>query len=284
MAVLYVAASDQATANHVTNSTSRWSVDADVTGNDATTLGALDSCITAAVDTDVMVDLIVEDIPAVDTNGTPEIEDDSGGAFAFHAETAYDASAMSVTGVDAEFLLGSLPGSSIFTVLEVAGLPDTDGLFQFDAVDLGVVPDTTESGSGVLARVTFHIDADAAPGAYTISVPLAVHYDPAQVSYLAPIVYSAQIAVGVPCPGNALVGDVDCNGNVNSVDGLKILRASASLPVAQTEPCNDMGTQSPPVGDVDCNGTTTAVDALKILRSGAGLGYSKVHYCDDIGT
>jgi hypothetical protein len=111
----------------------------------------------------------------------------------------------------------------------------------------------------------------------------SAHVDLQGLSVPTSIVYSAQIAVDVPCPGPAMVGDVDCSAIVNAVDGLKVLRFGAGLSVAQTEPCNDVGTQSPGVGDVDCSGTTNAVDALKILRFGSGLGYTKIHACDDIG-
>ncbi len=38
-------------------------------------------------------------------------------------------------------------------------------------------------------------------------------------------------------------GDADCDGDVDSVDALKILRYVAALPVAQTEPCPDIGTE-----------------------------------------
>ena len=37
------------------------------------------------------------------------------------------------------------------------------------------------------------------------------------------------------------VGDVDCDRDIDSVDALKVLRHVASLPVAQTEPCQDIG-------------------------------------------
>jgi hypothetical protein len=39
-------------------------------------------------------------------------------------------------------------------------------------------------------------------------------------------------------------GDVDCSGEVTSVDALKILRFVADLPYTQTEPppCPDIGT------------------------------------------
>ena len=53
--------------------------------------------------------------------------------------------------------------------------------------------------------------------------------------------------IGVGMPGFAahggqhLQGDVDCGGDVSSVDALKVLRYVASLPVNQTEPCTDIG-------------------------------------------
>jgi len=37
------------------------------------------------------------------------------------------------------------------------------------------------------------------------------------------------------------MGDVDCNGVVNSADALRILRYSAGLSVNQSEPCTDVG-------------------------------------------
>lgn len=36
-------------------------------------------------------------------------------------------------------------------------------------------------------------------------------------------------------------GDVDCDGSVNAVDALKILRHNAGLPVSQTQPCTAIG-------------------------------------------
>jgi len=36
-------------------------------------------------------------------------------------------------------------------------------------------------------------------------------------------------------------GDVDCDGSVNAVDALKILRQNAGLPLTQTQPCPSIG-------------------------------------------
>jgi len=267
--------------NHLTDTTTRWAIDANSSGNTAASYGPIDDCVMADAGSDVTIDVIAEDIAAVDDQGTPEPEDDVGGVIGFHLKLTYDEAAFSITGVDADFLLGSNDGSNLYE--DTFEIPDNDGEFRFDALDLGVGPGATESGSGVLARITVHVAVAAPAGAHTLNVLDATHYDAQSASLSAPIVYSAVIAVGGPCPGPAMTGDVDCSAAVNAVDGLKVLRYNASLSVAQTEPCSNVGTQSPAVGDVDCSGTTNSVDALKILRFGAGLGYAKIHFCSDMG-
>jgi hypothetical protein len=69
-------------------------------------------------------------------------------------------------------------------------------------------------------------------------------------------------------------GNVDCNGAVNSIDALKILRFNAALSVTQNEPCLDLGfplTSGFAHGNVDCSPTTNSIDALKVLRAVAAL-------------
>jgi hypothetical protein len=87
-------------------------------------------------------------------------------------------------------------------------------------------------------------------------------------------------------------GNVDCSGpigGVSSVDALKVLRHTAGLPVAQSEPCLDMGMPralKPPadwrMGDVNCSGGVNAVDALLILRAVAGLSVVLPEGCPEI--
>jgi hypothetical protein len=267
-----------ATANHLSDTTTRWSLDADVAGNAPSSLGTLDSCVVAAADTDVTIDVTAEDIPLLDTHGTLETADDTGQIIGFHFGLTYDGAALSVVSVDTDQLLFSLPGGNPFPVGDP--LPDSDGTYELDNADLS---EERESGSGVIARVTLHVAAGALPGPYTLGLTEPYHIDVINTARAAPVYYSAQIAVGVACPGPALGGDVDCSGSVTAVDALKILRFGAGLSVDHTEPCNHVGTQSPGVGDVDCSNNTDSVDALKVLRFGAGLGYTKVHFCDDIG-
>ena len=60
------------------------------------------------------------------------------------------------------------------------------------------------------------------------------------------------------------MGDVNCDGVVNSVDGLLVLRSVADLPDAAAG-CLQTA------GDVDCNRVLDAIDALQILRYVAQL-------------
>lgn len=77
-----------------------------------------------------------------------------------------------------------------------------------------------------------------------------------------------------PTPLDTL-GDVDCDGDVDAVDALQVLRRVAGLPVDA-----DCMTEA---GDVDCDGDIDAVDALLILRHVAGLPVDNGDGCTPIG-
>jgi hypothetical protein len=83
-------------------------------------------------------------------------------------------------------------------------------------------------------------------------------------------------------------GNVDCQGGINSIDALKLLRYGVSLTYTQAEPCEDIGLDLLPngelQGDVDCTATVNSIDALKLLRYTAGLTYTQTEPCPDIGT
>jgi hypothetical protein len=88
-----------------------------------------------------------------------------------------------------------------------------------------------------------------------------------------------------PTPPPAGNGDVNCSGEVNSVDALMVLRHSAALSVIQEEPCTDLGEMlitGWAMGDVDCDGKINSVDALMILRSAAGLSVNLPPSCPPI--
>jgi hypothetical protein len=85
-------------------------------------------------------------------------------------------------------------------------------------------------------------------------------------------------------PSGPLFGDVDCDGDVDAVDALKILRYVAQLTVQQEPACPLIGSDVASFfGDVDCNGGVTSVDALKILRFVASLPVQQEAGCTPIG-
>lgn len=213
------------------------SIDADPTGNTATTLGERNDCVEAEAGSDVVVDVTALNIPA----SNPMI------GFAFNLN--YDPDNVSVTAVDNEMLLTSAADSNLFDATEP--VPDSDGVFNVGPVDTG--PQTSaESGSGVLSRITLSVDPGAPAGAQLLTLNDLGHVDTQNVGHAPQSVFNAQIAVGVDCeslpppptptPPPAFVnGDIDCDGDVDAVDALQVLRHVAGLGANQMQPC-------PPVG------------------------------------
>lgn len=81
-----------------------------------------------------------------------------------------------------------------------------------------------------------------------------------------------------------LQGDVDCDGDIDSVDALKQQRFVVGLSVSQAESCPDIGSEFASLfGDVDCDGDVDSVDALKVQRFVVGLSVSQIEPCPDIG-
>ena len=301
LALITLAGSNQGVnATHIPATSLGMAVDADVNGNTATSLGTREDCVSTTAGGTVTIDVTVEGIPAVDTKGTTEPADDTGGIIGFTFSLVFDPVPLSITSSDpVSYLLGSNAGSNVFSFDEPVPDPFEDNYFLASNADFGTPPGATESGSGVLDRITIEVDAAAADGLYPLYLFDAVHLDAKSINRLAPALYGANIAVGSavcaapapPPPG--IVGDVDCTGTVNAIDALKVLRNNAGLLVAQTEPCTDVGistvaNETSPVprhiGDVDCSGAVNAIDALKVLRKNANLPVTQTEPCDDIGT
>lgn len=159
------------------------SLDLDVSGNTATSLGPRDDCLEVSVGQIVTLDVTAEGIPA----SNPMI------AFAFALN--FPAGTVTVTGADADWLLGAGPGSAVFNANEP--LPSSSGLWRSAVADTGDI--TGETGSGVLERLTIEISGSAASGHYLIWPNEAVHVDPAGNSWAADAVGHAFLAVGASC-------------------------------------------------------------------------------------
>ncbi len=81
-----------------------------------------------------------------------------------------------------------------------------------------------------------------------------------------------------PDPCGSISGDADCDGGINAIDALRVLRGAAGL--------GGSGDCVTTAGDVDCNGAVSALDALLLLRFVANLPQSLVlpPACPAIGT
>src|SRR5207249_4347174 len=117
--------------------------------------------------------------------------------FAF--DMSYNSTALSVTAANSSFLLASATGSSTFQAGDETALPDADGEYNAATIDTGPIPGSTESGSGVLERVTVHVDAAAPAGGYPLHLIVAAHTDTQNTPHDGGTHYSAQLAVGVMC-------------------------------------------------------------------------------------
>lgn len=136
------------------------SIDMDVTGNTATSLGPREDCIEVSAGAPVTFDVTATNIPATDP------------IFAFSFTLNYPSSSFSVIAADHDFLLASSASSSIFDASDPK--PDSDGTFLVAVLDTGI--DAHESGSGVLSRITIDTAA-AAPGVYSLFLENAAHLD-----------------------------------------------------------------------------------------------------------
>ncbi len=247
-------------------------IDAITSGNSATSLGPVNSCVSAASG-NVVVDVTALNIPA------------STAMLGFTLVLNYDPDVFTVTAANGNFLLVADPDSSIFAIPDP--LPDSDGAFGYNAADVSGTPG--ETGSGVLARITLNIKQPVTNGVHNLTLTNAAHIDALNDSYPPNVINNATVAISESCPVS--FGDVDCSGGVNAVDALKVLRFGASLPVQQIGPepdaCEDLGTalgNGELQGDVDCSDAVNAVDALKLLRFGASLSVQQNDPCPDVGT
>lgn len=168
-------------------------IDANPSGNTATSLGTVQTCRRVATGENFEVDVVIENV----TN-----------LLGFDTAFAYDATRLKVVDRDIEFLLASAPGSDLLDTSDSA--PDSDGFYGLRALDRSPAPPAAESGSGVLGRVTLQATN---PGLSTIfvSVPRIsprltdVDRDPLEPADEFGVwlgdVFAARIAIDEECPG-----------------------------------------------------------------------------------
>jgi hypothetical protein len=159
--------------------------DADPTGNEATSLGTIEACRAVGVGDTFEVDVWIRDIP--------EPVGFTNGVIGFAFNVLFDPAVVHMTGFDRDQLLAASGPISPFEVIDAnftgSGstpdpLPATTGNFRIDLVDLN--NQGVESGSGVLARLTFQ-----AVGAGQTTLQLVDQLDNADV----PLIQAAEAAI-----------------------------------------------------------------------------------------
>ena len=283
-------------------------LDADTSGNTATSVGHLDSCREVALGETFDVDLYVLDVPQP-ANGR-------GGVMGFSYNLLFDPSVLEVTAIDDDFLTQSGGDTSEFDSVDadyVDGespdndpLPATAGDLRVDNLDLS---ETIESGSGVLSRITLHAIGAGVSQLELVDEPYDVNE---------PMIISSAALSGDPQDGrypiqslqNAVIG-VDHSCTPDGSPSPTATKAPTPTPSATATATPSTPTATPPPtaaptptatqpstptptptsaaeeeiwGDGDCDGEITSRDNQALLRNvllQASL--SQTEPCPDFG-
>jgi hypothetical protein len=178
-------------------------IDADATGNEATTLGQRDVCIEVRSGDTFNVDVTGENIV---------------GLAAWEAYFSLDTTVVHVVDRDIQLFLSSIPDANAFDVSESVPEGEGDnGLYRVGGANITDEPIGVD-GSGVLARLTLQA---AGPGTSTLSVrpvqtdagapvgPVLTDADAEQIedtdgdSFFDGAILDAEVAVDQSCPADA---------------------------------------------------------------------------------
>ena len=174
-------------------------IDADPTGNTATRLGTIDSCVEVATGDIFQVDIFVRDVTDL---------------LAWSADFQTDPGIVQVVDRDVELFQAANEGSNVFDGSQQT--PDGDGLYSLSAVDTAD-PESPDSGSGILARVTIEaLAAGVSPlvlafsdvdddgtidrGPFLSNVDAEPIGDDNGDTFFDGDIDNAQVAVDTPCP------------------------------------------------------------------------------------
>src|SRR5438132_2427086 len=169
-------------------------IDANPSGNTATSLGPVDGCARLEPGSIYNVDYVVDAVP----QDRPMI--------GFDVEIRYDPSLFEAVNVDDHLLLAAVGAYSPLASLSDT-LPDSDGKLRISVLDTASSTDpqaNVESGAGVLARVAFRAKS---PGISKIAIGLdqdpllyPLVLDTQDEMILADRLSTASLAVGEDCP------------------------------------------------------------------------------------
>ncbi len=179
-------------------------IDAVPEGNEATSLGAIQDCVSIAPGGTAEIDVYVRGVPGGDGEGLS--------AFGFNL--GFDPAVIHATAVDSELMLAAGGQSGFLTFMDGDGnggkpndpLPATTGNLRMDVADLSA---TGEAGDGVLSRITL---SAVAAGSSPITLSNVTLYEPAHLDAATPTVVTyedvgiadgATVVVGGTCEGQS---------------------------------------------------------------------------------
>jgi hypothetical protein len=187
------------------------------------------------------------------------------------------------SGTDSDPQAISIPDLNGNWAVQVVGEVDTAYELQAIMVDPAEPVTTLVSGRASDGQVdTYNISAGVSGEG--ISIEPAGAPTPAITPTPTPTPTPIHTPTGSPSPRIGGKGDVNCDGDIDAVDALQILRSVAALPVNQSGACPEIGSEHDSVfGDMDCDSDVDAVDALWILRYVAALPLNLPQDCAALG-
>ncbi len=234
------------------------SIDMNTAGNSALSLGSRQECAEALPGDALSIDITATQVPA----DSPMV--------AYSYRLVFDGPPMAITKQEPLMLLSAADSS----ILNVSDRPPVfDGSFSANVLDTNV-PDSVESGSGVLDRLTLEISTDAAPGTYVLRFEAPAHIDDENNVHSPATINDARVAVGVSCSSSTPIPsrtpDLPDTGTPTPA-------ATTSTPDASPNQTSPTPTPSTPLGstgtaaptpDSTATGTPTAAPPT-IDRSGS---------------
>ena len=284
------------------------SIDMNISGNSATSIGPRDDCASVSSGGSVTLDVTALGVPAYVDNAPAGVDpNDEGGIVSHSFELNYPGTGDFTITSYVDLMVGANPGSQTFPGSDPVG--DSDGLWIASTLDISTASSSVEDGSGVLGRITLAIDPLTPPNLYDLTLTNAAHSAP-DGFVLPDFIYPAQVAVGQLCPGVTAsptpsptpvptASPTPTSTPAATPTGSPWPSSSTAPtatpdgsptpgPTATPTPTPDASATPTPStgsggGDVDCDGDTDAVDALRILKVLAGIPVVLPPDCPAIG-
>ena len=210
-----------------------FAIDAGIDGNSATAVGRIENCVAVKTGDRLQMDIVVQDITDL---------------LAWEVPIDYDPEVVTVVGQDVKLFQQANAGSSVLDLS--AKLPDDSGFHALSAFD-SADPESPDSGSGVLARITFEAvgagdspirfgnrdyDSDGIPDRGSLIRDIDTNFigDSNDDTFFDGEQANAQVVVDGECPSGTVVADAStvsdspANGNGGSTPWAIILSAVAA--------------------------------------------------------